>query len=313
VAGAGLTEAEYARAGRALTRMHPVLPGVLLPLTHRLTGIGWKSCPERDVRVPPAMRRPTVEDRAMDEARALLAVLTHRDPQEPTACRGWRVRDVVTHLAAGAREASELIEAALRGQPGRPTRPFAEREAAYQATPYAELLAALAGESARLDTAMTALTGVGGTVEFTGARLTGDDMRTHSRSELAVHRWDIVGDDDIGRQLLAQPDLTAHAVKVLTTMTTLQESAAARAQRLAEVPDDFAFGLRSAGSDDVLVRIDPQAALEMRHPDAGTPVVHSSAADRLLMLWGRRPPADRIDMSDLPAGTARLVETFLYV
>lgn len=34
---------------------------------------------------------------------------------------------------------------------------------------------------------------------------------THARSEYALHRWDLVGDDDIGSDLLAQPELTDHA------------------------------------------------------------------------------------------------------
>jgi uncharacterized protein (TIGR03083 family) len=249
----------------------------------------------------------------MDEARAFLAVLTHRAPDEPTACRGWQVRDIVAHLAAGAQEESDLIDAALRDGSSRPTRPFAEREAAYRATPYPELLTALARESARLSAAIGALISAGGTVEFTGARLAGHDFRMHTRSELAVHRWDIVGDDDIGRRLLGQPELTAHAVRVLSTMSSLQESVTARTARLAGVPDDFAFRLRSPGSDDVRICVAPAVTLEKCHPDDGLPVVLSSAADRLLVLWGRRPPGQRIDMSGLPALEAQVIEAILYV
>lgn len=75
----------------------------------------------------------------MEEARAFQAALAGRAPGEPTACRGWQVRDVVAHLAAGADEESALIEAALRGEPARPTRSFAEREARYREMAYPEL------------------------------------------------------------------------------------------------------------------------------------------------------------------------------
>ena len=33
--------------------------------------------------------------------------------------------------------------------------------------------------------------------EFTGRRFTIAQLLTHTRSESALHRWDIVGDDDI--------------------------------------------------------------------------------------------------------------------
>jgi hypothetical protein len=38
---------------------------------------------------------------------------------------------------------------------------------------------------------------------------------THVRSEAAIHRWDLVGDDATSAALLAQPELTAHAVTAL--------------------------------------------------------------------------------------------------
>jgi uncharacterized protein (TIGR03083 family) len=199
----------------------------------------------------------------MEEATAFLAALRDHAADESTACRGWLVRDVVAHLAAGAQEESDLIEAALRGALTRPTRPFAEREATYRAMPYPELLAGLARQSGRLITAIDALVNTGGTVEFTGVRLTGAEFHTHSRSELAVHRWDIVGDDHIGRCLLGAPILTAHAVRVLSTMTSLQESINVRVERCTDVPDEFEFVLSSPGSDDVLVRVAPTPALQI--------------------------------------------------
>lgn len=249
----------------------------------------------------------------MDEATAFLTTLADRGPDEPTACSGWRVRDVVAHMAAGAQEESDLIESALRGEPARPTRPFAKREAAYRGLPYGDLLAALADEGSRLAKAIDALADSDAAVEFTGAPLTGVDFRVHSRSELALHRWDIVGDDDIGRQLLGQPVLTTHAVRVLSTMTLLQESAAARAARIPDAPDDFAFRLRSPESEDVLWLLTPAPRLEMRPPAGGVPVVHCSMADRLLLLWGRRPSGDRIDMSGVTALEAGFIEAMLYV
>ncbi|GIH96566.1 maleylpyruvate isomerase N-terminal domain-containing protein [Planobispora siamensis] len=247
----------------------------------------------------------------MDETNAFLHALTTREPDDPTACDGWRVRDLVAHIVAGAKEEAELIEDALRGVPGRPTRPFPEREAAYAAMPYPELLSALALEGVRLNAAVQALAAAGGTVEFTGALMTGADFRMHGRSELALHRRDLVGDDEVGRCLLAQPELTAHAVKVLTVMSTLQESIATRAARAAGAPAGFAFRMRSPGRDDVVVRVAPTPSLQTAPPGDELPVVLCSAADRLLALWGRRP-AGELDMSRNPDVRA-LVESVLYL
>lgn len=254
-----------------------------------------------------------MHDPAMDEATAFLTALADRGPDEETACNGWRVRDVVAHMAAGAQEESDLIESALRGEPTRPTRPFAEREAAYRDLPYGDLLAALANEGGRLANAVDALVDSGAAVEFTGTTLTGVDFRVHSRSELALHRWDIVGDDDIGRQLLGQSVFTTHAVRVLSAMPLLQESAAARAARITDAPDDFIFRLRSPESEDVVWLLTPTPRLEMHPPADGVPVVHCSAADRLLLLWGRRPSDDRIDLSGVTASEADFIEAMLYV
>ncbi len=250
----------------------------------------------------------------MDETNAFFAALLSRKPDEPTACDGWRVRDLVAHIVAGAKEESELIENSLGGGAPRPTRPFAEREAAYRAMPYPDLLNELADQGARLSTAIEALIGTGGVVEFTGALVTGDELRTHGRSELVLHRWDLVGDDEIGRGLLAQPELTVHAVRVLTQMSSLQESVAARAARLTDVPADFAFRLRSPGCDDVVVGVAPTPSLKLASPADGVPVVRLSAGDRLLVLWGRRPVDDAVDLSGISAPqTRRLIETMLYL
>lgn len=62
------------------------------------------------------------------------------------------------------------------------------------------------------------------TVAFTGAELTANQLMTHIRSELTVHRWDLLGDDPTSAALLAQPDLLTHGRLVLTHMPTLAEA-----------------------------------------------------------------------------------------
>lgn len=60
---------------------------------------------------------------------------------------------------------------------------------------------------------------------FTGTRFDKARSEIHSRSEATLHRWDIEGDDDVSRRLLAQPDLLANAVWALDTLPVLTESA----------------------------------------------------------------------------------------
>lgn len=41
-----------------------------------------------------------------------------------------------------------------------------------------------------------------------------------------LHRWDLIGDDEVGRDLLAQPDLLGHGRWVLEHMPSLAEARA---------------------------------------------------------------------------------------
>jgi hypothetical protein len=69
-------------------------------------------------------------------------------------------------------------------------------------------------EHARRNVAATRALGERGpaaSVTFTGATLTAGQLATHARSEAAIHRWDIVGDDEVSDELLAQPDLSCGA------------------------------------------------------------------------------------------------------
>jgi hypothetical protein len=56
------------------------------------------------------------------------------------------------------------------------------------------------------------------TVPFTGWDMTAAEMVMHGRSELSLHRWDLIGSDQTSMQLLAQPELFAHGTKVLAHM-----------------------------------------------------------------------------------------------
>ncbi len=164
---------------------------------------------------------------ASAELSALFAILPNVAPQASTACTAWTAHALVAHLAAGAKERADLIEDKLAGRPERATKAFAEREAAFPALHVEELRTALVRETGRFETAVMALAQQGArvTISFATTRFTAAQLAMHQRSEAAIHRWDLVGSDQMGDELLAQRELTQHGVAVLNSLqTVLQES-----------------------------------------------------------------------------------------
>jgi uncharacterized protein (TIGR03083 family) len=235
------------------------------------------------------------------ELKALAAVLGDLEPTAPTACAEWTVHDLVAHLAAGAKETAELVEGHLAGQPARPTRGFDERERPFRALAHDELLVALAEQSRRKLAALDALADRDDhdAVAFTGTTMTAAQFQTHARSEAALHRWDLVGDDDLSHQLLGQPELTRHAVAVLNAMPVLDESA-----RIRQSPEPRRIVLTSPGQPDVVIEARPagarfelveeQAVADRDGPATGDILLATDAANRLLILWGRRSSQRRL-------------------
>src|SRR5262249_44368802 len=125
-------------------------------------------------------------------------------------------------------------------------------------------------------------------VAFAGRTSHATDLTMHGRSEAALHRWDLVGDDDESAELLAQPELTAHALGVLNGMLDGSgESVGARAQR-ADLTRGTELVFASPGQADVvLVCDDDGARLELRDA-ADRADATADPATRLLGLWGRR-------------------------
>lgn len=160
------------------------------------------------------------------EIGAFLNTLPDVAPDAPTRCDGWTAHDLLAHVVAGGEELRPLVAAALAGDPVPATRAFAVREAPFVAMPDTELRDRLAAGGLGLLAALDELHARDrdATVAFTGAHLTAMQLMTHVRSELALHRWDLIGDDEVGRELLAQPDLLAHGRWVLERMPSLAEA-----------------------------------------------------------------------------------------
>ncbi len=165
---------------------------------------------------------------------------------------------------------------------------------------------ALVHERARAQAAVGALERRHGTISFTGRPFTAAQLTTHVRSEAALHRWDLVGDDAVGDGLLAQPELTRHAVEILDTLPVLTETPRSRA-RLADV-SGLRIVLRAPGEPDVVFVADTDdgtCELVTGGPCRGDVVLTCEPAARLLTLWGRWPGGARSASRRATRGTGR--------
>ena len=248
------------------------------------------------------------------EAEALMATLAEVEPNTPTACVGWTVRNILAHLAAGTKEVADLIELKVNHHQQRATRGFDEREAPFLALEDAELIRAMAAEGDRLSAAVTELAATDDpTFLFTGTKLTVAQLATHLRSEMTLHRWDIVGDDDLSEQLLIQADLTRHAVDVLDSMPVLYEAPEWRA-KLAGVTGGLRIVLRSPNTADILYQHSPTGSsfdIVENGCASGDAVVTTDVANRYLAIWGRRS-AERPLTVDTDTVSTAVVEAVLW-
>jgi hypothetical protein len=149
--------------------------------------------------------------------------------------------------------------------------------------------------------------------EFTGRKFTVPQFSTHLRSESALHRWDIVGDDDISEQLLTQADLTRHAVDLLNTLPLLYEAPEWRAEH-AGVTGRLRIVLRSPQTTDILYEHTQEGArfeIVEDGPASGDAVVTTDSANRLLTIWGRRS-AERPLTIDTDTVSRAVVESVLW-
>jgi Mycothiol maleylpyruvate isomerase N-terminal domain len=241
-----------------------------------------------------------------DPVAAFVSALAAVAPDALTACTQWTAHQVAAHITAGLAECNALIGDSLAGRPGRDTRSFAEREAPYRALPDEELRLRL-NEQLTLGGKVLddfAALGPGASVKFTGAAFTAPQMAVHFGSELAIHRWDLVGDDPIGQVLLSDPALTGHAVFTLNALPMLAE---APTNRVADTGlRDTTVVLRTVGEPDVALSIDHDgsARLELAKGEGGLSgdlVITTDAANRLLTLWGRHSSQREIAVTGHPA------------
>ena len=95
----------------------------------------------------------------------------------------------------------------------------------------------------------------------------------------------LAGSDAVSDELLAQPELTDHAVAVLNAMPILNESPQRRSRHTGGTP--LSIVLRADGRPDVVLS-SARWEFVCEGTGVGDAVVHTDPAHRLLVLWGRR-------------------------
>jgi hypothetical protein len=220
------------------------------------------------------------------EADAFVATRDNVAPGVVSACEGWTAHEVAAHVAGILVEVTRHLTPYLSGEPIPATRSFEEREAPLQALTDRDLLRTLEAEEetwrARMDEVLAQ--DANAVIPWTGRQMAVAKFWPHLRNEFSIHRWDIAGDDDESEVLLAQQDLTNHAVEVLGEILTRK----GRAHD--PTPDEpFDVRLRAGDEADVRLLVDHKGARLELSDRADGPVVELDPAARTLVIWGRRP------------------------
>jgi len=227
-----------------------------------------------------------VTDRS-PEAEAFVEAVGTVDPGSVSSCDGWTTHEIAAHVTGIAVEVSRHLDPYLQGDPVPETRTFEHREAPLQALPHDQLLNRLDAEEVRMRTLVAGVLAVepDAVIPWTGRRMAVAKFIPHLRNEHALHRWDVVGDDELSATLLDQTDLTEHSVEVLGRILLL----AGRA-RDPDPDTDFGVPLRADGQSDLSVVVGGgEARLSWGALPSDRPGLECDPAARHLFIWGRHP------------------------
>jgi len=243
------------------------------------------------------------------EAETFLDALGGIAPEAVSACEGWTTHEVTAHLAGAAAEVARHLEPYLQGAPVPATQSFEVREAPYRAMGDPALRRRLEAEEEKMRSVIDQVLAKEpeAVIAWTGRQMAVAKFIPHMRNEFAIHRWDFAGDDEVARRLLAQPELTEHAVGVLGRILLVRGS-----QHDPGAGQDFAVRLRADGARDVRVVVaDKQAHLELAEDDRDEAYAEVDAAARTLAIWGRRPDQRGRFRSHMPAETLARLQALL--
>jgi hypothetical protein len=221
------------------------------------------------------------------EADAFLATIDQTAPEVVSACDGWTTHEIAAHVTGIAVEVIRHLDPYLQGDPVPQTRSFEEREAPLQATGHVALLARLEAGEERMRRMVAEVLDrePDAVIPWTGRQMGVAKFIPHLRNEHALHRWDIVGDDETSRQLLGDMDLVGHSVGELGRILL-----AAGRDRDPDPGSEFHVRLRAEGQPDLRVIVeDGDATLAWASDEADEPSVDTDPGARQLFIWGRRP------------------------
>ncbi len=235
------------------------------------------------------------------EADAFMSTTANLDPGQLTKCPLWTAHALMAHLVAGAAEIARNVEAFNSGgaEAVPPTRALEEREAPFHAMAFDQLRTELSENHDRMSAAVSKSLAVdpNAVTPWVDRQMPIAAFVTHARSEYALHRWDLVGDDDVSNELLSHPDLTTHAVLALGSALTSRAQAAQHAKpggvgASGGAPTSDSLVLTTENQPDILVTLEGvsfnQDAGEAEARSARGEILADPAA-RLLLLWGRMP------------------------
>lgn len=238
----------------------------------------------------PAISRPI-------EVEALLATLADTPPDAFTACDRWTTHDLEAHVAGAFEEVVRHLRAYADGSPLTSTRNFEEREAPFKLLSPDELQRTIEDrdEEMRAEIAAILAADPDATLTWTGRQMRVDSFSTHLRSECALHRWDVVGDDETSWELLGSFDLFKHAITAVGSGPMTARGLAAGAGD----SEDCVVRIRAEGHPDLVVTVGSTPSLDL-DPPRGEPTIVGDQAARLLFLWGRMPsPPGRLRLTGL--------------
>lgn len=222
-----------------------------------------------------------------------------------TACTGRTAHQLGAHIAGTYKEIFRHVEAYMWGSPLARTRTFDERELEFRAMSAPQLLANIADGEKRMRILIGELLEreADPVLSWTGRQVHAADFLKHSRSECAVHRWDLAGDSPMSDKLLSQEELFEHVISFIgaTPMTARGMATGIGASRALQAR------VRATGQPDLLIvvhRSEPRFLIVEPEGDA---LVEGDPAARLLFLWGRRPtPFGRLSCHGSPEELSRL-------
>lgn len=256
----------------------------------------------------PTMTTSTTSKRPQ-EAEAFLTALRELPPDALTACEAWTVHDIGAHIAGVYEEVVLHVTAFAEHEPLSRTRGFEEREARFRQMPADRLLATVDEYETRMRQQIDAVLAddPDAELDWTDRRMRVKAFLTHLRSECALHRWDLLGDDETSRESLGRYEFLEHAVTAIGAGPILAKGIAAGG---ADGPA-LTGRVRTEGERDLLVTMgDGAADLAVVEPD-GDAVIETDQAARLLLLWGRDPqPATRLRAGRSDAQAVRVRRLF---